>query len=241
MALGKKLKEARLAAGMSQRELAERIGMTQAAVAALEKRDSKQSTKVLELASALSVSVAWLLSGENPKELKNTREGAPGFSGHVDAWEGQAPLAEGEVELPLFREIELSAGSGVTQVEEYSGAKLRFAKSNLYRADVPPESAALVFVHGHSMEPILPDGTCVGVNTADKVIREGEIYAIDHGGMLRVKYLHPRPGGGVKIVSQNTLRYPVEELKAEQVASKLTIIGRVFWWSVLRLKGASIT
>jgi len=80
----------------------------------------------------------------------------------------------------------------------------------------------------------MPDGTCVGVNTADKAVRDGEIYAIDHGGMLRVKYLHRRPGGGIKIVSQNSMEHPVEELTADQVAQEVKIIGRVFWWSVLR-------
>jgi phage repressor protein C with HTH and peptisase S24 domain len=84
------------------------------------------------------------------------------------------------------------------------------------------------------MEPVMPDGTCVGVNTGDTTVRDGEIYAIDHAGMLRVKYLHRRPGGGVKIVSQNAAEYPTEELSAEQMAESVRVIGRVFWWSVLR-------
>lgn len=156
------------------------------------------------------------------------------FFGHMDAWDSHTPLDEDEVELPLFREVELAAGGGATQVVENRGAKLRFAKSTLSRAGVPAEAAACAFVRGNSMEPVMPDGTCVGVNTADKAIRDGEIYAIDHGGMLRVKYLHRRPGGGIKIVSQNSMEHPVEELTAEEVAQDVKIIGRVFWWSVLR-------
>lgn len=156
------------------------------------------------------------------------------FFGHMDAWDSNTPLNEDEVELPLFREVELAAGSGATQVIENHGAKLRFAKSTLRRAGVPAESAACAFVRGNSMEPVMPDGTCVGVNTADKTIKDGEIYAIDHGGMLRVKYLHRRPGGGIKIVSQNASEHPVEEVTAEEMAANVRVIGRVFWWSVLR-------
>lgn len=156
------------------------------------------------------------------------------FFGHMDAWDSSTPLDEDEVELPLFREVELAAGAGATQVIENQGAKLRFAKSTLSRAGVPKEAAACAFVRGNSMEPVMPDGTCVGVNTADKSIRDGEIYAIDHGGMLRVKYLHRRPGGGVKIVSQNSSEHPVEELDAQEMAAQVRVIGRVFWWSVLR-------
>ncbi len=156
------------------------------------------------------------------------------FFGHMDAWDSQTPLNEDEVELPLFREVELSAGAGATQVIENQGAKLRFAKSTLKRAGIPAEAAACAFVRGNSMEPVMPDGTCVGVNTADKAIKDGEIYAIDHGGMLRVKYLHRRPGGGIKIVSQNSSEHPIEELNAEEMAAQVRVIGRVFWWSVLR-------
>jgi len=156
------------------------------------------------------------------------------FFGHMDAWDSSTPLDEDEVELPLFREVELAAGGGATQVIENQGAKLRFAKSTLSRARVPAEAAACAFVRGNSMEPVMPDGTCVGVNTADKSIRDGEIYAIDHGGMLRVKYLHRRPGGGIKIVSQNSAEHPVEQLDAEEMAQHVNVIGRVFWWSVLR-------
>jgi len=49
-----------------------------------------------------------------------------------------------------------------------------------------------------------------------------------------VKYLHRRPGGGIKIVSQNASEHPVEEVTAEEMASNVRVIGRVFWWSVLR-------
>lgn len=167
-------------------------------------------------------------------ETKTRKEDELEFFGHLDAWDSNTPLDEDEVELPLFREVELAAGAGQTQVVENHGAKLRFAKSTLSRASVLPENAACAFVRGNSMEPVMPDGTCVGVNTADKTIRDGEIYAIDHDGMLRVKYLHRRPGGGIKIVSQNSNEHPVEELTADEMAASVRVIGRVFWWSVLR-------
>jgi phage repressor protein C with HTH and peptisase S24 domain len=163
----------------------------------------------------------------NPDELE--------FFGHMDAWDSNTPLDEDEVELPLFREVELAAGAGQTQVVENHGAKLRFAKSTLSRAGVVQEQAACAFVRGNSMEPVMPDGTCVGVNTGDTAVRDGEIYAIDHDGMLRVKYLHRRPGGGIKIVSQNASEHATEEYSAQDVIdNNIRIIGRVFWWSVLR-------
>jgi phage repressor protein C with HTH and peptisase S24 domain len=157
------------------------------------------------------------------------------FVGHMDVWDSKTPLDDDEVELPLFREVELAAGAGQTQVIENHGAKLRFAKSTLSRAGVQKENAACAFVRGNSMEPVMPDGTCVGVDTGDTTVRDGEIYAIEHGGMLRVKYLQRRPGGGIKIVSQNSIEHEAEDYTATRVVEEnIRVIGRVFWWSVLR-------
>ncbi|GGE75759.1 hypothetical protein GCM10011533_30140 [Streptosporangium jomthongense] len=169
-----------------------------------------------------------------PKESGGKRADELEFFGRMDAWDSKTPLDDDEVELPLFREVELAAGAGQTEVVENHGAKLRFAKSTLARAGVQKENAACAFVRGNSMEPVMPDGTCVGVDTGDTTIRDGEIYAIDHGGMLRVKYLHRRPGGGLKIVSQNAGEHPVEEITADEMVASVRVIGRVFWWSVLR-------
>lgn len=123
------------------------------------------------------------LDGLSDKPAPKSSAGELEFFGHMDAWDSKTPLDDDEVELPLFREVELSAGAGATQVIENQGAKLRFAKSTLTRAGVQAEAAACAFVRGNSMEPVMPDGTCVGVNTADKTIRDGEIFAIDHDGM----------------------------------------------------------
>lgn len=231
---------------VTQEDLKEPLGVgTRGAVGHYLSGRREPSLEQLEaLAAYLKTDLGWMISGEGSKSPyqayaeylvgNEVVEDELEFFGHMDAWDSNTPLDEDEVELPLFREVELAAGAGATQVIENHGAKLRFAKSTLSRAGVPAEAAACAFVRGNSMEPVMPDGTCVGVNTADKTIKDGEIYAIDHGGMLRVKYLHRRPGGGIKIVSQNASEHPVEEVTAEDMAANVRVIGRVFWWSVLR-------
>ncbi|WP_428398245.1 S24 family peptidase [Marinobacter salarius] len=254
MALGKRLKEAREAAGWSQEKLARMVGVTQAAIGALEKRDSRQSSKAADLAKALDVSLEWLISGEGSQKrssasakvaympnvsqsknkVRDSQENELEFFGRMDAWDSDTPLGPDEVELPLFREVEMAAGGGRTEVIENHGAKLRFAKSTLSRAGVEPANAACATVKGNSMERLIPDGTTVGVDTGDKDIRDGEIYAFDHDGMLRVKYLQRRPGGGLRVISENITEYPVEDYDAKDVDENIRLIGRVFWWSVLR-------
>lgn len=168
-----------------------------------------------------------------PKEAGRPHANEVEFVGHLDAWDSSTGLGPDEIEVPLFREVELAAGSGATQVIENHGAKLRFAKSTLARAGVPMEAAACAYVRGNSMEPKMPDGTCIGVNTADTAVRDGKTYAMDHEGMLRVKILHRRPGGGLKVVSMNQEEHPPELYTAEEVQESIRIIGRVFWYSGL--------
>jgi len=71
--LGQRIKFARInVAKLSQRELAERAGIAQSLVSALEKEQRKNTTHMVELADALRVSIRWLASGngqmQKPKE-----------------------------------------------------------------------------------------------------------------------------------------------------------------------------
>lgn len=150
----------------------------------------------------------------------------------IEPWDSGTPLDDDEVEIPYFTDVEVAAGDGSMLANERIGPKLRFAKSTLRRAGVEPESAACVKVSGNSMEPAFRDGGVVGVNTADKNVRDGQVYAIDHGGLLRIKVLQNLPHGGLKLKSYNQVEYPDESLTPEEAGS-LRVIGRVFWYSVL--------
>lgn len=231
MPLGKRVKQARETAGMTQEELSRKVGMTQAAIHALEKRDSQSSTKLMELAKALKVDPAWLTSGSGSGPASAAKNDELTMAGHFDPWDSKSGTDSDEIELPLFREVELAAGNGRTQVEENTGAKLKFARSSLRRAGVPEEAAACAYVNGDSMEPVLQDGATVGVNTADTQVRDGKLYAIDHEGMLRIKQLKRIPGGGLRLISFNKTENPDEDYTADQVAEQIRIIGRVFWYA----------
>lgn len=77
------------------------------------------------------------------------------------------------------------------------------------------------------------DGATIGIDRGTTNIIDGEIYAFDHDGMLRVKYLYRLPGGGLRIRSENDEEYPDEVLNADQMAT-VRILGWVFWWSTVR-------
>lgn len=151
----------------------------------------------------------------------------------VEAWDDETPLGDDEVELPYFKEVELSAGMGSEVMLETTGRRLRFGKRTLQKKNISPESAACVTVAGDSMEPVLPSGCTVAVDTAATAIQDGKMYAVDHSGQLRVKVLYRLPAGGLRIRSYNEAEYPEERYDSDYVTQHIRVIGKVFWYSVM--------
>jgi len=188
---------------------------------------------IKKIASGLGLTEAQLRGFEQPQGVAEKPTAPTAFlHGGFDAWDDGTPLGEDEVELPFFREVELSAGSGASHVEENHGRKLRFSKLTLKRQGVDIANAACVTVSGNSMEPVLPDGATVGIDTGSTLVKDGDMYAIEINGHLRVKVLYRTTGGGIRIRSFNSDEYPDEPYSAYESKS-IRIIGRVFWYSVL--------
>lgn len=150
-----------------------------------------------------------------------------------DVWTDETPLGEDEVEIPFFKEVELAAGKGSEVMLETGGRKLRFGMRTLQRKGIPPEAAAAAVVTGNSMEPVLPDGSTVGIDTSRTQVTDGQMYAINHEGQLRVKVLYRQPGNGLRLRSYNSDEHPDERYDGTYVAEHIRIIGKVFWYSVL--------
>lgn len=141
--------------------------------------------------------------------------------------ESDEPLRPDEVWLPLLREVEFAAGDGAAQVQENHGARQRFSLPRLSRYGVQPENAALATVRGDSMAPTISDGAIIGVDKSCRTVIDGKVFALDHGGMLRVKRVYRLPLNRIRVVSDNADEYPEETYSlADPDAPR--IIGRVF-------------
>ena len=242
MELNERIKFARTSAGLTQAELARVCKVSRAAVNGWESGSVKnlRNAHLFAVSKATGYSPEWLATERGPElatastGMKDADSSDVQWLGQLDAWDSDTPLHEDEVELSLFREVEMAAGNGRTEVIENHGAKLRFARSTLRRAGVEPENAACAVLKGNSGEPVLPDGATVGIDTGDKSIRDGEIYALDHDGLLRVKQMYRLPGSKIRLRSFNRDEHPDEEYSPDETVENIRIIGRVFWWSVLR-------
>ncbi|MGL6026886.1 MAG: S24 family peptidase [Vibrio sp.] len=214
--------------------LAKRLGVTPKAVSKwLNAESMPRQNKMAELADYLGVSLYWLQYGKT--EQAQTIKGNAEILGNMQVWDSSTPLSDDEVAIPFLSDVRLSAGNGfMCDAERDSGFRLRFAKSTLRRHNVNPSDALCVSVTGNSMEPVLPDGSTVGIDCGNKALVDSKIFAINHNSELFIKRLYRLPGGGLRIYSFNEAEYPPREYTQAQVLEqRITIVGRVFWYSVL--------
>lgn len=223
--------------GMKQKDLAEQLSASAQTVNNWIKRDSISREAAQQISEKYGYSLDWLLNGKGAPKISDD-PGIPPESewGTVDAWDKNTPLPDDEVEVPFLKDIEFACGDGRVHSEDHNGFKLRFSKATLRRVGANTDgSGVLCFpATGDSMEPMIPDGTTVAVDTNNKRIVDGKLYAIGQGdggeGQLkRIKQLYRKPGGKLIIRSYNSEAYPDEEADTDSVE----IIGRLFWYSVL--------
>ncbi|CNI16492.1 repressor protein CI [Yersinia similis] len=231
-----RLQQAMDAEQISQAELAIKVGVSQPAINRLLTGKTNTSRRIIEIAKALKVQPEWLLSGVGDMRnleggIRKNEESIPPVSEwkSVDVWDSDTPLDDDEVEVPFLKDIELAAGDGSFCDEDYNGYKIRFSKATLRRVGAMKENVICFPARGNSMEPVIPDGTTVAIDCANKTIIDGKLYAIATDGMKRIKQLYRRPGGVVVIRSYNRDEYADENVNERD----LEIMGRVFWYSVL--------
>lgn len=223
--------------GLKQRDLAEALSTSPQTVNNWIKRDALSREAAQQISEKFGYSLDWLLNGEgSPK--KDLESNIPPESewGTIEVWDSNTPLGNDEVEVPFLKDIEFACGDGRIHSEDHNGFKLRFSKATLRRIGANSDgSGVLCFpATGDSMEPVIPDGTTVAVDTNNKRVVDGKLYAIGQadGGnnqLKRIKLLYRKPGGKLIIRSYNSAAYPDEEADIDDVE----IIGRLFWYSVL--------
>jgi len=177
---------------------------------------------LIKLSKLLQCNPEWLLTGKGPlDDLHPDLERA-------DIYESSDPIAPHEALVPFFEEVQLAAGTGLASIFDNASEKTRISLDVLSTQGVPASSVVSCRISGDSMESKIADGAKIFIDTRATKITDGKIYALEYGGLLRVKYLYRLPFNGVRIRSENSSDYPDEDLSSEE-AKHLRIIGRVFW------------
>lgn len=134
-----------------------------------------------------------------------------------------------EFEAPYFEDIVFSGGNGYINFDNYNDKKIKYSKFLAKRAGATIGKIICTLFKGDSMEELIRDGSIISIDTSKNKVIEGKIYAFQHGELSRVKYLIPRPDGGLIIRSHNS-KYKDEIIPPEET-NDIKIIGWVWNWS----------
>lgn len=187
-----------------------------------------------EVSRLLSVNSEWLKTGEGNKEAPSLN--APASNG--DTFDAHAirgvytVIDPNDINLLFFKETPLTDGSGKTHVIQDPDQSIRLLRNHLDQLEVRHTDAICAHMIGNSMAERIEDGSVVAIDRGLTQVVDGEIYAIEHDGMLRIKYLHRMPGNGLRLRSHNNAEYPDEVFRPAQIEEqRIHILGWVFWWS----------
>ncbi|MFC0179962.1 XRE family transcriptional regulator [Thorsellia kenyensis] len=197
--------------GLTQKQLADKVGVSQSSIFKIESGQTLKPRDIYDLAKVLSVSVEWLKSGR--------------LEDHQDALldiDDEVPINNGDIiSIPLISDLSAISSEGI--IDDNQEQFIQFSKStlSLFHKCNNVKSLFCLLLNNDSLEPNIPEGSTITVNTRDKNIVDGKIFVIEQSGWKRVKILYRTAPDRVLLKSYNA-SYPVEEVNL----SEITIIGR---------------
>lgn len=214
--IGDRVKQARLARGMSLEELADKVGIRYQSVQDLENGSSRNTKHLLAYARALRIRHEWLEREEGDMEIN---EPLAMIEPGIVEMHGAAYAAIGRFDARL------SAGPGSLVADHTEPLGYYLIEQQWLRmlTMAGPQNLAVVRVDGDSMFPTLSDGDWVLIDrTQCSISREG-IYALRVGDYCWVKRLSLNLRDQlVRIISDNSA-VPMQEESEEN----LQLLGRV--------------
>jgi len=213
--MGIKIKFMRIKAGLSQADLASLSGYSVRSISNWECGKGEPRSSAIEHITRICN------ERQNPSD-----DAEPTFKG-----EGKQPHHSG-VRLKDRDSREGSVEVGVYAFAGAGGPMELFEHEPIQTIDIPqhwikPELQA-VLIRGRSMEPSIIDGAVVGVDTQDKKVISGELYAVwlDYEGAV-VKRLFIEQN--IVRVSSDNPAFKEMQIKNDEINTDTFVLGKVCW------------
>jgi len=200
MSIGSRIREARLAAKLTQKALAQRVGMAQASLSELETGESQGTTMVASFAAALGVNALWLETGKGAMLGGNAAAASEApfietdtlFPGAVRVVVGNEPDT---IAVPRVR-LRLRAGIAQfdTEPDMNGDGHEQMPRAVLTALRLDPRNLLALRVRGMSMEPMLFEDDVIIIDKSDTKPVSREVYAVNFNGEACIKQLIYRSG-----------------------------------------------
>jgi phage repressor protein C with HTH and peptisase S24 domain len=182
--------------------------------------------RLVALADAAGVGIAWLAKGEGPPPRFREAPGPGGAGLRSDA--GLDPRAF--LVLPKRADQAAAAAGAVTPAppDPQASAFIAFGHDWIRRSfAIEPEDLMLETAVGESMQPTVQDGDLLLIDATDRRFREFGIYVLEYAGQRLVKRVQRKLDGSLLLISDNTV-YELERIPPER-AREVKVLGRVVW------------
>lgn len=208
-----RLTERRNAAGISQSELARRVGIGQSSASRLEAGGTRNPRQIVQIARILGTTPEYL-TGETDDPLPTTEIKL------------LAPAVAANSDMVEIAEFNLAYGLGGTYIHDAPAERVMrpFSKAWVRQfTQSPIEQLFWATGSGTSMMPAILDSDILLIDTGQRTPRMWDhVWAIEMHGLGMIKALRPGKEGAMRILSLNP-DYP------EEVAydGEMNVIGRV--------------
>ncbi len=206
--VGSRVREARLAAALSQDALAKKCKMAAGTLADLERGEAETSKKLPEISRATGYRIEYLAWGQLPRRL--------------------AESSGSDWPDVLAYRTAVGMGNGTVPDEYAETHKLKFRAESLRKKGLRSDALIVVYGRGESMMPTIHNGDAILADTSDTARKDGRLVVVRYDGDLLAKRLL-RIGSTWCLQSDNQTDprwrkpQPVDEIK------DFEIIGRVRW------------
>ncbi len=197
-----RLKIKREAKKLSQRKLGLLVNVSATAISQWERGETTpKGEHLLNLSKVLGCTPEWLTGKKGAQESP-----------------------EDMIKIPFYCDVKAAAGHGGIGLPSRTFVTLprSFFKYH-YEKDL-----VAICVHGDSMEPVLKDNSIVVIDTNINPLRDGGMYVLRQGDLIRVKLIS-QVVGGLCLKSYNS-NYG-DELYSESDVKSIKLLGRVVWHS----------
>lgn len=204
--LGKRLKDARESAGITQAELAKRVHVNQSIIGSLESGHRKASSYIPAIADALGVNALWLSAGKGNRAAFGMLFNRPEILPHDNVSE-KVPL-RGRVPLISY----VAAGNWSEAVDNFAPNDAEEWVSTTIHVG---QHTYALRVQGDSMEPRFPDGAIIIVEPEADPKNGSFVIARQNGSEATFKQLII--DGGQRYLKPLNDRYPILNVSSDTV------------------------
>jgi phage repressor protein C with HTH and peptisase S24 domain len=181
--------------------------------------------RLVALADAAKVGIAWLAKGEGPVPTFAKPEQGGGRARSAEAERGIGPGRF--VMLPKHAEG-AAAGPGDPSApspeSEFIAFRHDWVRSVL---GIEPDDLIMETAVGESMRPTIQDGDLLLVDTTDRTFSSFGVYVLEIRGERLVKRVQRKLDGSLVLISDNDTYQP-DQVTGEMLDG-VTVIGRVVW------------